>query len=237
MVKVSYDMYTPRIKSQDDESLRADMPHWKPPVPNEEWRDSWGPRKRFIKRASIEHREVAISALEEALGLSFEAGEIDFPRNEQGRVVKSDELLEALCMFLSSGGLRATFAKALDIPRSTLSSWMNSREWRDRVRIAESEGYDSMAEDVLTIASQPLILEEEFLSYSATGELIRRDVKRSDAVQARKLAASTRLDLLKKWAPERYGDKIEVQTTASLSEQILAARKRVGGVKPDDDSE
>lgn len=79
------------------------------------------------------------------------------------------------------------------------------------------------------VATDPLMVEDVYERYDNDGNLLSRDVKTGDAVYARKLAVSTRLDLLKKWAPEKYGDKVEAKTDSSLASRILAARQRVAG--------
>ena len=54
--------------------------------------------------------------------------------------------------------------------------------------------------------------------------------KRGDNTYARKLAFYARVELLKKWAPERYGDKISVDVTDKRAAGILAARRRLQGL-------
>ena len=73
-------------------------------------------------------------------------------------------------------------------------------------------------------------MEEVFLSFDGDGRLKRKDVRRADAIYARKLAVATRLDIAKKWAPEKYGDKLEVKTDESLA-PALSRRVSARGLR------
>ena len=52
------------------------------------------------------------------------------------------------------------------------------------------------------MATDPLMVEDVYERYDNDGNLLSMDVKKGDAVYARKLAVSTRLDLLKNGAGE-----------------------------------
>ena len=56
-------------------------------------------------------------------------------------------------------------------------------------------------------------------------------VKKADAIQHRKLQVWTRLELLKKWDPKRYGDRSQVDMTVTnpLAERLARAKERLGG--------
>ena len=68
---------------------------------------------------------------------------------------------------------------------------------------------------------------EEIISYDKDGNVISRAVKRFDAVYARKLAFQARLQLLAKWAPNKYGEKPVIDTNESRASKILEARRRI----------
>lgn len=123
-------------------------------------------------------------------------------------MVKSPELLDALCAYLAQGGMMLTFAKRVGLGRSALSQWCSKDpKWKAAVAKAREQGVDALAEEALAMATDPLMVEDVYERYDNDGNLLSRDVKTGDAVYARKLAVSTRLDLLKKWAPEKYGDQ------------------------------
>jgi hypothetical protein len=154
---------------------------------------------------------------------------VDLPTDPKtGRVTKSPECLEALCAYLAQGGMMLLFAKRLGLNRGTLSAWCSKDpEWKAAVAKAREQGVDALAEEALAMATDPLMVEDIYERYDNDGNLLSKDVKKGDAVYARKLAVSTRLDLLKKWAPEKYGDKVEAKTDSSLASRILAARNRI----------
>jgi hypothetical protein len=66
---------------------------------------------------------------------------------------------------------------------------------------ARDIGYDAIAEDLLNIADTPLMGEEE--TSSANGLTITR----KDMLGHRKLQIETRLKLLAKWNPKKYGER------------------------------
>jgi hypothetical protein len=72
---------------------------------------------------------------------------------------------------------------------------------------ARDVGYDAMAEDCLIIADTPMLGEE--ISESEDDEGVKRvTIKKVDMLGHRKLQIETRLKLLAKFNPKRYGDKL-----------------------------
>lgn len=224
-VRIVHD-HEPVLRSTLDPSKRR--PNYKEPTPDSEWRPEWKPRKRQpgLTRGD---REVLSAVATEVL-----VGAPDLPDRlptdpRTGRVVKSPELLEALCNYMAQGGMMLTFSQHVGMSRSTLYSWCSKDpEWKAAVAKAKEQGVDAIAEEALTIATETLMVEDVYERYDKNGKLLSMDKKKGDAVHARKLAVSTRLELLKKWAPEKYGDKVEAKSDSSLASKILAARKRVG---------
>ena len=218
----------PILPSQLDPSKRG--ANWKEPTPDSAWSPRWKPRKRPVgsHRGRMAQRK-AIAAVEEAM---FSFGHLleNLPRDpETGHVLKTDELLLATLAAVSQGVPLSRVATALGVTRHTLRSWVMAPGWRERYDRAREESYDAIAEEALLLASDPVEMEEVYENYDAQGNLVNRAVKKGDATYARKLAVQTRLELLKKWAPDRYGEKVTVKTDVSLSARILAARRRVSG--------
>lgn len=130
------------------------------------------------------------------------------------------------------------FGEAVGLSRSTLNEWIRrDPEWSEDYEAAKKLGADALIEEALEISETPKIVEEVFLSFDGKGQLKRKDVRRADAIYARKLAVATRLDIAKKWAPEKYGDKLEVKTDESLASRIIAARQRTRSAEPIEDIE
>jgi hypothetical protein len=87
----------------------------------------------------------------------------------------------------------------------TVYDWIQAREdFAARIAHARILGFDAIAEDVLRIADTPL--EGERIEESDTG----KKVVREDMLGHRKLQIETRLKLLAKWDPKRYGDKLDL---------------------------
>lgn len=90
---------------------------------------------------------------------------------------------------------------------TTLWNWMQSDDSiLQRITQAREQGGDKIAEDCLEIADQ----------------------KPTDmvGVQHRKLQIETRLKLLSKWHPKRYGDKLEVSGGLNISIESPLAQLR-----------
>lgn len=200
--------------------------NYKEPTPSDQWRPEWKPRKRIPGTGGGKGQARALKVLEEEFGPGL-YGLKDLPRDEYGSIAFSPELVELVCVYISQGGTLYTLARALDIPRRLLHEWMTRPETKPLYDAARTQGVDAMVEKAHDIASTPFMVEEEYRSYNGEGELVRKDVKKTDAVYARKLAVNNAMTLASKWAPERYGEKPETKTTESMSQRILAARKRI----------
>jgi hypothetical protein len=92
---------------------------------------------------------------------------------------------------------------------------------------ARDAGYDSIAQDCMSIADSNI----DDVYCAADGE----ERTNSDVIQRAKLRVETRLKLLAKWDPRRYGDKIAVdqQISGSMDLKIIIGES----VKPAAESE
>ena len=205
-------------------------PGGKQPYPNKYWKPWWKPRRAPVGTARrLSANLEAVDQVEEALGMAPKGLEA-LPRDEDGHVVPSPELADVLVAWTEEGGTLTRLARAVGWRRGELLKFMNRTEGlKDRYQKARSRGMDAVAEQALLIASEPVMVEESCESYDGNGNLMRRDVRVADATFARKLAFQARIDLLKRWAPDRYGDKVEVKTTDAMAMKILAARRRLMG--------
>lgn len=123
----------------------------------------------------------------------------------------------------------------------TVYEWLKKHDdFAERFARARELGYDAIAEEALEIANTPILGEE----YEDDGEKVK--VKRSDMLGHRKLQIETRLKLLAKWSPKKYGDKQQVEMSGQLAtsnmteEEIraeLAALANAGIIKPTEDSD
>lgn len=225
----------PPLVSELDPTKRT--PNWKRPTSDSKWRKQWRPRKKTPGTSGALQRSAHLKALEEALGVGADVFD-DFPRDDDGAITCSDELMAALCAYLEQGGTRYRFAVALGISSGALYLWAKKPRYAADVTAAIDRGCDALADKALLIATEPVEMEDVYESYDAGGNLTRRDVKRGDATYARKLAVTGIMQLLSKWSPEKYGEKPQVKTSESMAQRILAARRRVlpsGSEEPGDE--
>jgi hypothetical protein len=113
-----------------------------------------------------------------------------------------------------------------------MPAWQKIYEWMVRdealsgaIARAREQGYDAIAEDLLVIADTPLMGDTE--TSSANGLTITRQ----DMLGHRKLQIETRLKLLAKWNPKKYGDRqilagdkdnpVKVEADLSIFETML----------------
>jgi hypothetical protein len=140
------------------------------------------------------------------------------PKNKGGRVSTYDpDIARVMCEQLSEGiPLRQIFRENEGFPAwRTVYDWMykddalGSRGVGLSAAIAHARdvGCDAIAEDCLRIADNQLIGEEVTESEDEEG-LKKVSVKKVDMLGHRKLQIETRLKLLAKFNPKKYGDKI-----------------------------
>ena len=97
----------------------------------------------------------------------------------------------------------------------TVREWMaNDAKFSAVIADARVRGYDFIAADCLNIADD----NGKDVRYTENG-----DVTDTDVIQRSKLRIETRLKLLAKWDPKRYGDKIDVnqQISGSMDLKIV----------------
>lgn len=213
-------------KAPDKLPPRMIFGKYKSPVPLSKWDPDWKPRNKLPKEYLVQSDEAAVKAICGKLKIEpkvFEA----LPRGASGRVVKSEELFEVLRATLVAGGTLSEFSDAVNLPRDTVSRWMQSEpEWADELEEAKRQGADALVERALYLSETPKLVEAVTESFDEEGNLKCRYVRREDAINARKLAVTTLLEVAKKWAPDKYGDKLEVKTNDSLAAKIIAAKRR-----------
>lgn len=137
------------------------------------------------------------------------------------------ELAKEICERLSDGEPLRQICRDNHMP-----AWQKIYEWMVRdealsgaIARAREQGYDAIAEDLLVIADTPLMGDTE--TSSANGLTITRQ----DMLGHRKLQIETRLKLLAKWNPKKYGDRqifagdkdnpVKVEADLSIFETML----------------
>jgi hypothetical protein len=122
-----------------------------------------------------------------------------------GRPTKrTDEVVNRILDGLSEGTPLTIVCKPEDMPATrTVYDWMSEdADLSARIARARDAGWDKIAVDAMTIADTP----QEGIEHTDTPDGPR--IKRGDMLGHRRLQVETRLKLLAKWDPKRYGDKI-----------------------------
>lgn len=119
------------------------------------------------------------------------------------------EVGEKICGMIAEGKTLAEICRMKGMPpRRTVYDWLRQQpEFNAAMDIARDVGADAIAEEALRIADTPLEGVETTIVDKQTTE------KRGDMLGHRKLQVETRLKLLAKWHPKKYGDKITQEHT------------------------
>lgn len=111
---------------------------------------------------------------------------------------------DAICERIAEGEPLREICREPGMPAwRTVYDWKTENaDFAARFAHAREVGYDAIAEEALTIADTPLEGVETTTDDKGTSE------KRGDMLGHRKLQIETRLKLLAKWSPKKYGDKL-----------------------------
>jgi len=109
-----------------------------------------------------------------------------------------------ICNRIADGVPLRQICRDLNIAWRTVYEWREARpEFSARFARARDMGMDAILEEALEIANTPLPGKE------VTKDRFGTSIKTSDMLGHRKLQIETRLKLLAKWNPTKYGDKVE----------------------------
>ncbi len=162
--------------------------------------------------------------------------------------MKTQALLDEICERIQSGETLTSICRSAHMPAPVnVYAWIKQDAgFAARMEEARRIGYDAIADDALRIADTQDVGRET--EEDATGQVVK--VKRADMLGHRKLRVWTRLQLLAKWHPAKYGDRSALELTgadgvlasdtekaARLASLVAAAAARGAGraADPDDD--
>lgn len=133
--------------------------------------------------------------------------------------MKTPELLDEICRRIAEGETLRSICRDLHTPHwTTVYDWIKEDEaFALRIAQARELGFEAIAEEALAIADTPQQGEEREESESGV------KVKKGDMLGHRKLQVETRLKLLAKWSPKKYGDKQQIEHSGKLSLESLVA--------------
>lgn len=132
---------------------------------------------------------------------------------QRGRPSKyTPELADEICERLTKGEPLAKICRDPHMPdRSTVWDWQQGDQYlSQRIAHAREEGFDSLAAECLDIADD----KSRDTKFVRDGES-EREVCDTEFVQRAKLRIETRLKLLAKWDPKRYGERLALEHDVS----------------------
>ncbi len=160
---------------------------------------------------------------------------------------KTAKLVQAIVERLSEGEPLAQICRDEGMPAArTVREWQQTDETVSAaIARAREEGFDAIAAECLRIADTPMpgkIEKRELLGVLKhkdedgkeqsmalpEAELVVTEERIEDMLGHRKLQIETRLKLLAKWDPKRYGERLAVDhgVQDNLAERLRAARER-----------
>lgn len=139
-----------------------------------------------------------------------------------------ETLIKEICGRLAEGEPLAVICRDLHMPGvTTVWEWQKeNKAFAESIAQARETGFDVIAADCLRLADTPVMGVEVTTKPDGSQE-----EKRGDMLGHRKLQIETRLKLLAKWDPKRYGDRIAMEHSVdtSLADRLARARARVDG--------
>ena len=147
------------------------------------------------------------------------------------------EIADEICERIANGETLRAICRSPGMPVwRTVYDWLEAHEsFATAYARARATGFDAIAQEALLIADTPV----EGVEYTTKADGGMEE-KRGDMLGHRKLQIETRLKLLAKWDPKRYGEKLalggadDLPPIKTLSDDALAARvaalaKKVAG--------
>lgn len=127
---------------------------------------------------------------------------------------------DAICEMYSNGITLTKCCQEIGIGRTTLYRWMVAHEeFSARLARARDLFADAIADECLDIADTTQ--NGDIVEEGVDRDGAFRKVKTGDMIDHRKLRVDTRLKLLAKWSPGKYGDKKQVDVTTITPVQVV----------------
>lgn len=136
----------------------------------------------------------------------------------------SQAIADAICERLAEGEPLRQICRDEGMPAwRTVYDWMSSQpDFAARIAHARALGYDAIAEECLEIADDTA--QDTKVAGRDDSE---REVANTEWIGRSKLRIETRLKLLAKWDPKRYGDKVTQEHTTPDGKPFEVITRRV----------
>ena len=146
------------------------------------------------------------------------------PKRARNQTTFTQERADEICAKVAQGIPLAQICRDIGLGLTTWYDWVKARPaLAESIARAREAGYDMIAADALRIADTPVEGIETTTDEKGTSE------KRGDMLGHRKLQVDTRLKLLAKWDPKRYGERLAVGGSDELppvkTESVLDVSK------------
>ena len=125
------------------------------------------------------------------------------------------DVADEICERLSNGEPLAQICRDEDMPAyRTVYDWQdNHPDFSANIARARTDGYEVLAADCLNISDE----NGRDMRFTEKGAVVIDN----DVIQRAKLRIDTRLKLLSKWDPKRYGEKLDVNATVAGEIKIV----------------
>lgn len=133
----------------------------------------------------------------------------------------SQEVADSICELIGEGTPLREICRMDGMPAwRTVYHWMEDfPDFAARIARARTRGFDAIAEECLEIADDTRS-DTMTVGYGVT----ERDAANTEWISRSKLRVETRLKLLAKWDPKRYGEKLDV--TMEVNDRASILRKK-----------
>jgi hypothetical protein len=154
-------------------------------------------------------------------------------KSKEAVALKQEALKPTIADRVSAGVPLVTVCRNLGLAVTTVRGWARSDEaFATELRQAHLDGYDTIAADVLEIADTPQFGEEVITGFD--GDKVMQRTERREMIRHRQLRIRTRMELLAKWDPKRYGTLVQAQMSvdeglAALMEKAIARAEMLDG--------
>lgn len=131
----------------------------------------------------------------------------------------SPDVVTLICERLSDGEPLAAICRDPAMPGlRTVYDWMEADpEVAARIARARDEGEEAIAAECMTIADTPVAGERRKVTEGGV------EVTTEDMLGHRKLQIWTRLQLLAKWNPKKWGDRQQIEHSGKIALESLVA--------------
>lgn len=147
----------------------------------------------------------------------------------------TDEKFEDICERIGKGEMLREICREKGMGFHTVYRWMDRddklpeeerKNLRSRFMRARDEGFDSIAEETLRIADDGT--NDWMEKHNDRGDMTGWRVN-GECVQRSRLRVETRLRLLAKWSPNKYGDSVNLNHGGQKDNPLLALLNHVSG--------